>query len=762
MNRSADRVSEGMAKQRLEEIPEAIEEKAEEVLEGEEPQLIARSDLNLEGYFEEDWLFVTDVRVVAFSPPDEEEQGAENVDYRSLPLEAIEEISLKRYVGNAFLEAKLIGGGSKDLIRFSLSYTQRFEWVSDKIEELQGEEGVEEDLESTTRERLAYEDRCPICGGRLPEGMDICPQCASKERLLSRMFQYLKPYWKQAGVALLLLLGLTVLNLAPPYITRLMIDSVFPNRNVTLFTVLIGSLIGVYVFRALFRGLRTYVMSWLGQRITLDLRSKVFSHIQKLNMNYYDKNRTGKIMNRVTTDTARVRRFLTQGLQQTLNHLFKVIGIVVILFTMNWQLALMALAPVPLVMFLTVVFANKIHKVFHRVWRRVSTMKAILGDTIPGVKVVKAFTKENEEIRKFDDQLEEVFSSRLDAAKARSFFRPAMTFSTALGALIIWIWGGYNVLMNTGLLTLGTLVAFVSYMWKFFNPIKALARLSGKFESAITSAERVFSVLDIEPEMELSSPSSQSGREVRGQVTFEDVSFQYEAGQESEVLSEINLEVEPGETIGLVGPTGAGKTTFVNLIPRFYDVKEGEIKLDGKNIKDFDLQFLRRKIGIVAQHPFLFYGTIADNISYGVDDVDREEIIKAAKLANAHEFIMESPLGYDSQVGERGVGLSGGERQRISIARAILKDAPIMILDEATSAVDTETEEKIQTAIDRLIEGRTTFVIAHRLSTLKNADRLIVLEDGRLVEQGTHEELLEKEDGLFKKLWEMQTTVSRI
>ena len=763
-------IDEKLARQKLEQIPEEIFATAEKQFDDDEQPLIAaESDLNLEGCFQQNWLLVTDKRLAVFyrelqnNAQADEEANTEKpaIKYYDLKLSQISNVDIKRYVGNAFLQIKT-DNKTRNFIRFSLSYTQRFEWIAGKvmtlIEEKEPSDFSQANLEEITRKRLEYEDRCPGCGRKLPSGMEVCPKCIDKQKLFKRMFGFLKPYWGRALIGLLLLWTVTALNQLTPYLTRVLIDDVLPEQNYDLFYVIIISLIGIHLSKALFIGVRTYLIQYVGQRLTLDLRSKVFSHIQKLNMNYFDTNRTGKIMNRVTTDTGRLQRFMVEGLQQLLNHIFTIGIIITILLLMDWRLALISLSPIPIIIILTIVFANKIHLIYHRVWRRIGDMKAIIGDTIPGAKVVKAFTKEHEEIDKFDSQLEDLFDEEMRATKARSLFHPGMSISTAIGALIIWGYGGLQTM--EGIVTTGTLVAFTQYMWRFYNPVQQLARLSGQYERAITSAERVFNVLDMEPETDEYNQKNitKNSEKITGEVAFENVSFQYQ-GEDERVLTDINLIVEPGQTIGLVGPTGAGKTTFVNLIPRFYEISQGQIKLDGIDLRDYDLQWLRRQIGIVPQHPFLFYGTIAQNIAYGIENPTREDIIKAAKMANAHEFIMDFPMGYDTHVGERGIGLSGGERQRVSIARAILKNSKIMILDEATSSVDTETENKIQNAIDRLIEGRTTFVIAHRLSTLRNADKLIVIEKGKIVETGTHEELLNKEDGVFKKLWNMQTSV---
>jgi len=407
---------------------------------------------------------------------------------------------------------------------------------------------------------------------------------------MRKLLLYLKPYWKKALLALTLLWIVTALNLTPPYITKTMIDDIFPNQKYQLFMYMIVALALVYIFRAIFLGFRVYLIQWIGQKVTRDLRSEVYAHIQKLSINYYNTNRTGKIMNRVTTDTGRLQNFLVNGMQMMLNHLFTIIFIGIILISMDWQLALISLSPVPIIVGLTLVFANKIHKIFHRIWRRLGNMKAILGDTIPGIKIVKAFTKENEEISKFDDSLNEVFKEQMKATKARSLFRPAMSVSTAIGAVLIWGYGGYNVLTGTERLTLGVLVAFIAYMWRFYNPVLALARLSGQYEQAITSAERVFNILDIEPETDEHTHSNLilDKDQLRGEITFENVSFTYD-GDDEEVLTDINLKVKPSQTIGLVGPTGAGKTTFVNLLPRFYDVSDGSIKVDDEDIRDYDL-----------------------------------------------------------------------------------------------------------------------------------------------------------------------------
>ncbi len=384
-------------------------------------------------------------------------------------------------------------------------------------------------------------------------------------------------------------------------------------------------------------------------------------------------------------------------------------------------------------------------------------MHAMLGDTIPGIRVVKAFNREEDEVERFIAKNREVFAENMRAVQVSSYFFPSMGFLMAVGTIVLWAYGGYQVIVN-GTIQPGELMAFIGYTWMLYNPIQALTHSSEQLQGAVTAAERLFEIMDTQPEVEEEGPKIVLP-EIKGKIEFRNVSFYYEKGDP--VLKDINFTIEPGQMIGLVGSSGSGKTTLINLISRFYKVTEGEILIDGVNINDIDLKSLRKQIGLVLQEPFLFHGTIAENIAYGRPDATFEEIVEAAQLANAHNFIMNLPDGYDTRIGERGVGLSGGEKQRISIARAILKNPRILILDEATSAVDTETEKLIQEAIDRLIKGRTTIAIAHRLSTLQNADRLLVLKDGQIAESGTHEELLAKPDGLFRHFVELQMEVSK-
>jgi ATP-binding cassette subfamily B protein len=484
---------------------------------------------------------------------------------------------------------------------------------------------------------------------------------------------------------------------------------------------------------------------------------QVYEHLQRLSLRYYDSQQTGQIMSRVTRDTGSLQDFLAEGFQDVLRNTLTCLIIGVLLFTLNWRLAALTLVPVPLLAIGSWVFAVRIRPIYHQNWRRWGALSAILADTIPGVRVVKAFAQERKEVDKFARQNTELMRISLRASRMSTVFYPLMGFVTTLGSIIVWGYGGAEVIR--GELTLGVLVAYIGYLWRFYGPVQQLSQMNDRIQRAATAAERVFEVIDTEPEV-TDAPGAVELKDLQGHIEFDRVTFSYEEGQD--VLKDVSFEIQPGEMVGLVGPSGAGKSTTINLICRFYDVKEGAIRVDGHDLRDVTHESLRRHIGMVLQEPFLFHGTIAENIAYGKPEASMAEIIAAARAANAHEFILKFPDGYDTLVGERGSRLSGGERQRIAIARAILKDPQILILDEATSSVDTETEAAIREAIERLVRNRTTIAIAHRFSTLRNADRLVVLDRGQVVEVGTHEELMAKEEGLFARLCTMQAEMSKV
>lgn len=682
---------------------------------------------------------------------------------RDMLLEVAAGVVSSPLVNDADAQAELPSGPSVDAFRFSRTLEDVVMEVAEELNhlliptaqkmEVEWQPPKDDDAPGGSGKK----GRCRSCGRVLLPGQTVCPRCLNKRQLLGRAFQYIVRYKWLFVLNFLVTAGVTALGLIPPLLTKTLIDDAITPGDLNTLRWVIISLLAIHLLQSASSSLHIYLLHLLGNKVVVDLRTDVYRQVQKLTLKFYDKRQTGWIMSRVTNDTSYLQHFLVNGVQDIAIHTLTLIGIAFLMFGIHWKLALLALLPTPIVVYATGRFSRRMHKVYHRIWRRVSNMHAVLGDTIPGIRVVKAFNREDEEVAKFEEKNQEVFVENMRAIRISSVFYPSMGFTTAIGGIVVWGYGGLQVIRGSSDLTLGVLMAFISYAWRFYAPIQALSRLSEQVQGAATAAERLFEILDTPAEAE----DEQGTRlpEVRGRIRFEDVSFYYEKGEP--VLQRINLDIRPGEMIGLVGSSGSGKTTLINLIARFYDVSEGRIVIDGLDLRSIDLAFLRENIGMVLQEPFLFHGTIAENIAYGRPEAVLSEIVQAAMMANAHGFIMDLPDGYDTRIGERGVGLSGGQKQRISIARAILKDPRILILDEATSSVDTETEKLIQQAIERLITGRTTIAIAHRLSTLQNADRLVVLQEGKVAEMGTHAELLAKEDGVFARLVKLQSEVAQ-
>jgi len=555
---------------------------------------------------------------------------------------------------------------------------------------------------------------------------------------LRRAISYLRPYWLIALGAIGSLLLVTAANLLIPQVIRWVIDSgITPgNMQVILWGAL--GLVGVAVVRGIFNFTQGFWSEKASQNVAFDVRNALFDKIQSLSFSYHDRAQTGQLMTRLTSDVEMVRQFTGMGLFQFINAVIMLLGSAVFLLLMNWRLALIALATIPLMLLLIGRFIMTVRPLFEQVQARLGALNTVLQENLAGVRVVKAFVREPFEASRFQTANQAYLETNLQTVRAFAGNFPLIFLIFNLGTLaIVWI-GGNMVISET--LSLGELTAFMTYLNFMIFPMMMIGMLSAMIARATASARRIFEILDAQSEV-LDRPGATLLPPVQGRVAFEDVSFRY-VGGERDTLSHVSFSAEPGQTVAVLGATGSGKSTIINLIPRFYDVTDGRVTVDGYDVREVTLDSLRSQVGIVLQETTLFSGTIRDNIAYGRPDASDQEVIEAAKAAQAHDFIVDMPDGYQTRVGQRGVGLSGGQRQRIAIARALLIDPHILILDDSTSSVDAETEYQIQQALDRLMVGRTSFVIAQRISTVRNADLILVLDQGRLAAVGTHERLL--------------------
>jgi ATP-binding cassette, subfamily B, bacterial MsbA len=569
--------------------------------------------------------------------------------------------------------------------------------------------------------------------------------------LYKRLIKYINPYMRRFVEAMICMVFVAAFTGLSMYILKDVIDKIFiPPYNPKMLTVVVIVVPLIFLFKGIFAYAQAYLMSYIGQRAVMDLRNELYEHLQRLSLDYYSRKSTGKIMSRLTNDIAMIQDGITKVPMYVIRDGFTILALIGLLFYLHPKFAFITVIAFPLASIPIVRFGKKLRKAGREGQEKMSDMYGILQETLSGIKVVKAFNMEKYEINKFEKENRSYFSIVMRSMRVEALSSPVMEFIGAFGvAFVIW-YGGKDVINHFW--TAGAFFSFLGAAFSTYNPIKNFANMNTNIQRALAASERVFQIIDEKPTV-IESPGAYPIGEFKDEIAYNKVSFAYNPSEM--VLKDVDLKVKKGEIIAFVGPSGSGKTSIVNLLPRFYDTSEGAITMDGKDIRSFTIKSLRDQIGIVTQEIILFNDNIRNNISYGKLDAKQEEIEKAARIANAHDFIVRLPQKYDAMIGERGVRLSGGERQRIAIARAVLKNPSILILDEATSSLDTESELLVQKALDYLMQNRTTFVIAHRLSTIRKADKIVVIDRGKIVETGVHSELLAK-GGLYKRLHEMQ------
>jgi len=570
-----------------------------------------------------------------------------------------------------------------------------------------------------------------------------------KNGIYARLLTFVKPYWKRFILALLCMVFTGGLSAAMLWLIKDMVDKVLLNKNIFLLNLIPFLIIGIFLLQGVFNYGQRYLMYWIGQKVVFDIRNKLYSHLQRLSLSFFSHKPVGEIISRLTSDITTMQNALSRAIGDIVKEGVTVVALVGLLIYFNWQLALISLAILPFVVKLTTNLSNKLRKMSRKVRKKMATLTSVIQETFSSIRIVKAFSMEKYEREKFKNRSKEYFKAEMKSQQIAALISPLVSLISSFGiAFIVWF-GGKQVI--EGAMTAGEFVAFMGGLLSLYRPMARLGDVSSVIQQAVASGERVFEILNITPDIK--NPSNPVViSEFKDKIKFENVSFKYD---EEVVLKDINFEINKGEIVAIVGPSGAGKTTIANLLARFYDPDKGRILIDGNDLRQVDILSLRNLLGIVTQDTILFNDTIYNNISYGKPEATEKEVIEAAKAANAHSFIEKMRNGYQTYIHERGQRLSGGQQQRIAIARALLKNPSILILDEATSEMDSESETLIQEALSRLLQSRTALVIAHRLSTIKSADKIVVLKDGRIVEMGKHNELMKK-SGYYRYLYELQ------
>ncbi len=709
-------------------LPDREKKKIKEIAPDEKILFSLPDNLDGEGKYFPGYTVITEKKLITLT------RGNVTQEYNINMLKSCRSSTL---VGNGRLEA-CIRGRSRILARYTMEYVPGYSSLARAVDQLQS--GLQPQFTGFDEQKY-----CEQCGRAYPEGARVCPACVGKLAVFRRLSSFLKPYILHLLIALFFFGCITALSLMIPQFYRILIDRylVPQQRDLAYILLIVGGIGLAQLLNAALSILRGRTMAKVGNGLAKDLRAMVYIKIQALSLGYLATRKTGDLMNRVNNDTRVIQRFIEQAVSHGINHFFILAGVASLLFIADWKLALLVLLPLPLVVMFVRMGWNTIRRMYRKQWRFMDKVNSLLQDILSGIRVVKAFGKEKWEVERFRKGSLDVREITEKNEKIWASLTPILSFSMGIGTFLVLYYGGKLVLDRR--LALGELVQFSEYARMLYTPLAWLGAIPKMFVEAMVASERVFEITDTEPEVRDRKHTRR--QRIEGAVCFDKVTFGYRSHEP--VLDSVSLKVKPGEMIGLVGPSGAGKSTLINLLLRLYDVDEGVIRIDGTDIRDISLQNLRSQLGVVLQETFLFSGSILDNIRYARPEANLTEIIQAARIAHAHDFIVHFSDGYDTKVGERGLKLSGGERQRIAIARAILHDPRILILDEATSSVDTETEEKIQAGLLHLIRNRTTFAIAHRLATLRHADRIVVIEEGKIAEEGAHRALMKKKGSYY-------------